>query len=199
MYGFLLVLAVLVFFTLKYRETFVVKYGNPFNDEELISFDPGAKGTRIFAWTPDTCPANKSELDAGLCYEQCEVGYNGVGPVCWAQTTNVGIGKVLRLNSCPESGYPDWTDIGLLCMEPVRSIKDFFRNIFKPLSTFKPKRLTCDQYPEHKDKIGELCYKTCPKGQIHVPGMPYLCYKGTRGLSYGRGAGDVPPLYAFGE
>jgi len=44
-----------------------------------------------------------------------------------------------------------------------------------------------------------LCYKRCPEGMRHVPGMPYLCFKGTRGLSYGRGVGDVPPLFAFGE
>ena len=66
MYELLLVLVVILFFTLRYRETFVVKYGNPFNDEDLLSFDPHTKGKRIFAITPDTCPTNKSELDAGL-------------------------------------------------------------------------------------------------------------------------------------
>jgi hypothetical protein len=204
MYEFLLVLAVLVFMSLKYRETFVIKYGNPFNDEDLISFDPNAKGTRLFGITPDTCPANKPELDAGLCYEQCEVGYHGVGPVCWANTKNVGIGKVLKLLSCGQSGYPGWTDIGLLCMKPIEtgSFGGFFRSLFSTIfeRQIKPKRLTCDGYDEHKDNVASLCYRQCPKDlPQRVPGMPYLCYKGTRGLSYGRGVGEVPPIFAFGE
>ncbi len=199
MYEFLLLLAVIVFFLLKHRETFVVKYGNPFNDEDPVSFDASAKGTRIFAWTPDTCPANKPELDAGLCYEQCEIGYHGVGPVCWADTVNVGIGKVLLLNSCAASGYSGWTDIGLLCMEPIRSAKDFFANIFNPFGRIKPKRLTCDGYGD-RENVDGLCYQKCPEDKPkHVPAMPYLCYAGTNGLSYGRGVGDVPPLWAFGE
>lgn len=200
MYEFLLVLAVLLFASLKYRETFVVKYGNPFNDEELVSFDTNAKGTRLFGFTPDTCPANKPELDAGLCYEQCEVGYHGVGPVCWADTFNRGIGRVMQLLNCTDSGYPGWTDTGLLCNEPIQCGKgwEFFTKGCWG-GRIKTKRLTCSGYPEHKDEVAALCYKTCPEGMRHVPGMPYLCFKGTRGLSYGRGVGDVPPLFTFGD
>lgn len=200
MYEFLLVLAVIVFFMLKYRETFVVKYGNPFNDEDIVSFDANAKGRRLFGITPDTCPANKPVQDAGLCYEQCEVGYNGVGPVCWAETQNIGVGKVLQLLSCPDSGYPGWTDTGLLCNEPIECGKgwEFFTKGCWG-GRIKTKRMTCDGYPEHKDQIDGLCYRQCPQGMRHVPLMPYLCFKGTRGLSYGRGAGDVPPIFAFGE
>lgn len=33
---------------------------------------------------PDACLAGKS-FDAGLCYNQCNKGYDGVGPVCWGQ------------------------------------------------------------------------------------------------------------------
>jgi hypothetical protein len=28
--------------------------------------------------------------------------------------------------------------------------------------------------------------------------MPYLCFKNSRGLSYGRGVGEVPPIFHFG-
>lgn len=200
MYEFLLVLAVLLFLSLKYRETFVVKYGNPFNDEDIISFDANAKGTRLLGITPDSCPANKPEYDAGLCYEQCENGYNGVGPVCWAQTQNIGIGKVLQLLSCSESGYGGWTDTGLLCNEPIQcgSGWEFFTKGCWG-GKIRTKKLTCDRYPEHKDEIASLCYRRCPDGMRHVPGMPYLCFKGSRGLSYGRGVGEVPPIFAFGE
>jgi len=31
-----------------------------------------------------TCSSSK-EYDAGLCYNKCRSGYNGVGPVCWAK------------------------------------------------------------------------------------------------------------------
>jgi hypothetical protein len=201
MYEFLLVLAVLVFLMLKYRETFVVKYGNPFNDEDIISFDANAKGNRLFGITPDTCPANKPEYDAGLCYEQCEVGYNGVGPVCWADTVNIGIGKVVLLKSCAESGYPGWTDTGLLCNEPIECGKgwEFFTKGCWG-GRVKPKNLSCDGYSDNRENVDGLCYRKCPPEMPkHVPAMPYLCFKGTRGLSYGRGVGDVPPIFAFGE
>ena len=203
MYELLIVLAVLVFFALKYRETFVVKYGNPFGDEDLISTDPGAKGTRIFGWTPDTCPPNKSDLQDGLCYEKCDKDYNGVGPLCWAQTTYVGIGKVQELLSCAASGFPGRADDGLLCRAPITWNSCKWRGLFKECwggaegGQIDPKKLTCDGYREHKDRVDGLCYKQCPAGMRRVPGLPSFCFTGTRGLSYGRGAGDVPPLYTF--
>jgi hypothetical protein len=200
MYQVLLVLAALIFMSLRYRETFVVKYGNVMNGEDIVSFDANAKGTRLFGITPDTCPANKPENDAGLCYEQCEIGYNGVGPVCWAETKNVGIGKILKLKSCPQSGYSGWTDIGLLCHEPIQCGKgwDFFKKGCWG-GRLKPKQLTCDPYGD-RENVDALCYRKCPEDKPrHVPGMPYLCFKGTRGLSYGRGVGEVPPIFAFGE
>jgi len=208
MYELLLVLGVILFLGLRYRETFVVKYGNPFNDEDILSFEPNAKGKRIFGTTPDTCPRNKSDLDAGLCYEACEDGYHGVGPVCWANTVNVGIGKVMELKSCYDSGhrYDDgtaWNDWGLLCQKQLKWDTCAWRSIFGCVGgltggDLRAKQLTCDNYGD-REEVDALCYKKCPDGMRHVPGMPYLCFKGTRGLSYGRGVGDVPPLFAFGE
>ena len=206
MYELLIVLAVLLFFALKYRETFVVKYGNPINDEDLISFESSARGTRLFATTPDTCPADKPELDAGLCYQRCDAGYHGVGPVCHADTQNIGVGKVLVPSSCAASGYPGRTDDGLLCRAPITWNSCKFRGLFKECwggaegGQVNAKKLTCDGYPQHKDSIDGLCYKRCPADlPKHVPGMPYLCFKGTRGLSYGRGVGIPPPIWAFGD
>lgn len=192
MYEVLLVLAVLLFFALKYRETFVVKYGNPNNDEDLISFEPKAKGRRLLGITPDSCPANKPELDAGLCYEQCEIGYNGVGPVCWAQTQNVGVGTIPMLKSRKET-RTSWGSVGCTGGRPFRfQGYDDCYNI-----TIDVPYQECDSDRELKDG---LCYKKCPSNLPNrVPAMPYLCFKGSRGLSYGRGVGDVPPLFAFGE
>lgn len=41
----------------------------------------------------DFCGANK-EMDGGLCYDKCPKGMHGVGPVCWQNTHDVGIGTL---------------------------------------------------------------------------------------------------------
>ncbi len=56
----------------------------------------GFKGTAIDPMKPSYVPKNpvaqhqvcrdNKILQAGLCYESCRSGYNGVGPVCWADT-----------------------------------------------------------------------------------------------------------------
>jgi len=199
MYEFLLLLALLVFSMLKYRETFVVKYGNPINDEDLISFDPNAKGTRLFGITPDTCPANKPETDAGLCYEQCVIGYHGVGPVCWADSKNVGSGTIPELHFRMET-HKSWGSIKCTGGRPFRfqGYNDCY-TITWPV----PYQL-CSEYDEdgkkvRGDNVAGLCYKKCPKNLPNrIQGMPYLCYRGGRGLSYGRGVGDIPPMWTFG-
>ena len=199
MYEFLLVLVVLVFLSLKYRETFAVKYGNPFNDEDLISFDRNGKGNLLFATNPDSCPESKSELDAGLCYEPCQTGYHGVGPVCWADSQNVGIGKIPELRSRMET-RTSWGSIGCTGGRPFRfqGYGDCYNITFPVLYQ------VCPEYEENGkkmtgDNITGLCYKKCPSNLPNrVPGMPYLCFDGTRGLSYVRGVGDIPPLFTFG-
>jgi hypothetical protein len=207
MYELLAIAIVLLFLALKYRETFVVKYGNPFDGEDAISFDPDAKGKRLFGITPDTCPANKPVLDAGLCYEPCIEGYHGVGPVCWANTANVGVGKIPLLQPCDkdEPTRRDWYDDGLLCRAPLRNNPCKFRGLFNECwpgldgGQIEPKKMQCT-YDENTNFVDGLCYKKCPKNLPNrVPGMPYLCFKGSRGLSYGRGVGDAPPIFAFGN
>ena len=173
MWGLLLIAILVAYLLLKTRERFTIKYGNPFDDEDLISFDKDAKGTRLFSTTPDTCPLNKSDLDAGLCYEPCDAGYHGVGPVCWADSESVGIGTIPGLE-----WYQEEVDWGL-----------FTVNMWKA-------RQVCYDGRENKDG---LCYRKCPKHLPNrVPGMPYLCAKLSRGLSYGRGVGEVPPIFHFG-
>lgn len=220
MWAILLVAIVLAFMLLKYRETFVVKYGNPFDNEDIISFDYDAKGTRLFAIWPDTCPLDRPDYDAGLCYEQCEEGYHGVGPVCWASTTSRGIGKLPRPKSCSEMGlsakYRDdplscWKDLS--CESTCTSDKrDLFGNCYawdlkiscegpdlkwKEMSCPGPQWAGNDE--SYTDMVDGLCYKKCPEdASSFIPGMPYLCTAGTRGLSYGRGVGTVPPIIRFG-
>lgn len=202
--------------TLKYRETFVVKYGNPFADEDPLSFDVDAKGTRALSTWPDTCSSEEPDYDAGLCYENCDSGYHGVGPVCWADSQGVGIGKVLTPESCEDSGYPGYTDMGLLCSKwdkqcvywhswglvgcGSKGSGNYCYEWYTGCLKTGAKRLSCKSYgPGRPDQIDALCYKKCPADlPRHVPGMPYLCFKGGRGLSYGRGVGKIPPIFRFG-
>jgi hypothetical protein len=200
-YAILIGLIAILYAVITMKETFVLKYGNPFDDEDLVSFDTNAKGKRLFGTTPDTCPCHKPELDGGLCYERCDPGYHGDGPVCWADTENIGAGKVLLLKSCDQSGYVGWTDTGLLCNEPITCGKgwEFFTKGCRG-GNVREKNLSCDGYDgRYPDEIAALCYRRCPKDKPnHATGMPYLCYKGERGLSYGRGVGDVPAIMSFG-
>ena len=173
MWAFLLVAIVVAFLLLKTRERFTIKYGNPFDNEDFLSFDKDAKGTRLFSTTPDTCPLNKPVLDAGLCYEQCDEGYNGVGPLCWAKSESVGVGTIPGLE-----WYKEEVDWGAFTVK-----------------MWVPRQVCYDE----REPVAGLCYRKCPKELPNrIRGMPYLCAKLTRGLSYGRGVGEVPPLFHFG-
>ena len=134
-----------------------------------------------------TCNSNQDK-DAGLCYNKCPAGMHGVGPVCWADTTNVGSGSAVQLESCPAG----WNNDGLTCREPIscHSLSDCFHKRGCGCSGGKVVgRLnnggTC---PSGKERIDGLCYSGCPAGQSHVAGMPYLC-KANVPLSQGRGVG----------
>lgn len=183
---------VVAYFALRYRETFVVKYGNPYDNEEILSFEPEAKGKRLFAITPDSCPSDKSDRDAGLCYTPCEEGYHGVGPVCWADSENVGIGTIPGIEWY-KADVTSWGSIG--CTGGRKFRFSGYDDCYS--YTIWKARQVC--YDDRENKDG-LCYKKCPKHLPNrIPGMPYLCFKGTRGLSYGRGVGTVPPIFHFGE
>jgi hypothetical protein len=167
----------------------------------------------------DTCKPGK-ENDAGLCYPKCRNGYRGVGPVCWAETENIGIGTVIGLEDCPEG----WFTEGLICREPITgggcttrcdgnwswSDGGFCHTRCEPIVGGRLKgRLdnggVCPgpQGGDKPDRVDGMCYGKCPENKPkHLPGMPYLCYVGGE-LSYGRGVGKVPNMvrvagkYAF--
>jgi len=113
----------LAYTVLRARERFVIRVGNPFKDQELLSFDRYGKGTRLIGFYPDTCPGHKPELSDGLCYRPCAPGYRGVLSVCWAETTNIGPGVFAKLKSCENSGYKradGWQDMGLFCYKQIK-------------------------------------------------------------------------------
>jgi hypothetical protein len=83
------------------------------------------------------------------------------------------------MSKCPEG----FKDTGLFCQPNTRNI-----GIGKPMNCQKTARGLCHtERPwvcsDGKDKIDGLCYNKCDdgtpehRGDVHVPGMPYLCRK----------------------
>lgn len=152
-------------------------------------------GVELVSTFPNTCKPSDDPND-GLCYDKCREGYHGVGPVCWADSVNVGTGKIASLGSCP-SGWEDW---GLLCHEPIRcasGLAFFTEGCSGGNLTAKPLECPGPTDKGATDQVSGLCYDPCPKHlPARIPGMPYLCYKGDS-LSYGRGVGRMPSLLRF--
>ena len=223
MYELLLALIVVMFAVVKGREHFGLRLWTAkhwFTTETEPS--PG-DGYEVASMGPNTCPPrnakHKTELQAGLCYEPCRAGFHGVGPVCWADSEGVGVGKPVGLEPCPAG----WSNDGLICREPIYndcSWKGLFGECWGRLRGGRLRgRLDgggiCDWPSDrgnlpswlvdkskkqwvatHPDKVDGLCYKKCPKHlPVRIPGMPYLCYRGGP-LSYGRGVGEIPPIFS---
>ncbi len=152
----------------------------------------------------NACDANEEE-DAGLCYDRCDKGYKGVGPVCWANSNNIGAGK---LRDCPAG----WSNDGLTCRrpiscEPVRWDGCCRRTWGVCWGCLRGGSCSGGQVVGRMDGslpcpsgsptvIDGLCYSNCPSDTPHrVAGMPYLCSAASsvgdgRGkTSYGRGVG----------
>ena len=65
---------------------------------------------------PTSCPGGDN--NAGLCYERCRSGYNGVGPVCWG-------------NACP-SAFP--VECGMACAtSQAACVEGIFAQVLSPL------------------------------------------------------------------
>ena len=141
-----------------------------------------------------TCDPSQ-EKSGLICYPKCKTGMNGVGPVCWANLQDVGIGTPVQLEDCPAN----WHAEGLICREPISCAQglDFFKHGCSGgrLRGRLDGGGTC---PSDREKIDGLCYKRCPAGMSHVPGMPYLCRANGVPVSEGRGAG-TPMKCASGE
>jgi hypothetical protein len=189
MYILLLIVIVLLFAMVKVREHF--SFGLIVGGKDWFSFNTEREdGTEIFSMYPNTCPGHKPEYDAGLCYERCRPGYKGVGPVCWAESKNVGVGKPVGLNPCPEG----WVNDGLTCREPIRchSIRDCFTkgkcgcwggNIVGRLNPFCPKNRRLEPWTSGYDynTPDEKCLKD-PKDKKSPR------FDKTRGVCEGEGA-----------
>ena len=197
-----IILLLVIVYSLPTKEYFNISLPKALGGYEIL--DVVLRHLRLFGWevyslTPFTCPPERSDLDAGLCYVPCRDGFRGVGPVCWAKSQGIGIGTPVGLEPCPDG----WANDGLICREPIscKSIGDCFsgRGCGCSGGNLRGRLNNGGICPgpggdDYKDKIDGLCYKQCPKNlPVHIAGMPYLCYKGGP-LSYVRGVGTVPSM-----
>lgn len=115
------VVIVFTFWAIKrIRENFTLSMPKALGGKEILkvgSHSLHITEKEIVSLTPFTCPLEKPDLDAGLCYEKCKKGFRGVGPVCWAESFNRGVGTPIGLEPCPAG----WTNDGLICREPITS------------------------------------------------------------------------------
>lgn len=231
LYAILIAIIIVLFLVKRYRERFVTSYIWSDKQKE-VSFEPGPDstgvGNRLFGTTPHTCRKGE-ELQDGLCYEKCQDGYHGVGPVCWADTVSIGVGKPVGLEPCPRG----WVNDGLTCRKPITcepikcasgwefftkgctgggcsggqiigrldrgGVCDWPENRAELPDWLVDKSNPRNYLATHPDKVAGLCYKKCPENMPRrVTGMPYLCMKADK-LSYGRGAGGIPPIIKFGN
>jgi hypothetical protein len=162
----------------------------------------------------ETCAPNESS-EGGLCYTPCRAGYYGRLTMCVAESHNRGIGTVIGLEDCPQG----WFTEGLICREPITgggcttncdgnwnsSDGGFCHTRCNPIVGGRLKgRLDnggkCPG-PQGGDKPARtdgMCYSSCPADKpVHIPGLPYLCYKGGP-LTYDRGVGKVPYMLRIG-
>lgn len=105
------------------RENFRLALPSSLGGHEVMKLDShslSVGGKEIGSITPFTCPTDKPDLSDGLCYEKCRAGYRGVGPVCWIDTFNRGVGTPVGLEPCPSG----WVNDGLTCREPITSTMD---------------------------------------------------------------------------
>jgi len=158
------------------------------------------------------CPDEKPERDGLLCYPDCKSGFNGQGPVCWANCPESGSGCKKYLPFFAKWSYPKttipkascpkgWTKLGV----GAASWCDNSR-IWPLRIQTKGATLSCTNSGDYKnsngkisaglchheckdgfvsDFIGAVCYQRCPPNTTNTGAT---CNKN----SYGRGAGVFP-------
>lgn len=136
--------------------------------------------SRGIGTVPTACGPGR-EYDAGLCYDNCKAGYNGVGPVCWQR--------------CPDGFRND----GAFCGKPSpigrgRGLsKRNCEREFGSGNCVKEGLLWYRRCPSGYREAGVLlCSPTCPSGMSDIG---VSCAK----QSYGRGVGTVPQSCPAGQ
>lgn len=176
----------------------------------LICFSSSVSDINVFGYNlfgMSKCPTDAPDKNGGLCYKECDPGYHGVGPVCWADTVSRGYGTPVGLAPCRE-GYRTeglvcssvrWNgckyntiigciggfdgdfygrlDDGGVCPGP----SDFGGDLIAFDGNYNNYIHSTDPKKEdnvHPEKTDGMCYKKCPKdGWTHVNGIPDLCVR----------------------
>jgi hypothetical protein len=149
----------------------------------------------------DVCWADSKEIGVGtpVGLEKCPNGWENWGLICvepvtyewkygWLFTITGGGRSKGRLDNggnCPgpqDAGglqnYDGWYDRWSTANgKKPRTQKE----CSEPAGAHKDER-SCDEEKlvkegVHTDRVDGMCYKPCPQGMTHIPGMPYLCVK----------------------
>jgi len=88
----------------------------------------------------DSCPTNK-EKNGALCYDKCNTGYTGVGPVCWG--------------TCPANTV----DVGALCRDTCRA------------GYYEVAGVCYENTPSTHVDVGALLREKCRAGYTDVAGV----------------------------
>ena len=163
---------------------------NPVTPPPVVAYGRGVG-------VPMSCASNQ-EYDAGLCYQQCQAGYNGVGPVCWKEAASYGRGVGTIPNLCAAG---EQMDAGLcypVCAQGYNGVGPVCWST-RPLSYGRgvgtiPINIWTGQCPSGKENQGGLCYTYCDSGYTGVGPVCWL-----NNASYGRGVGTIPRTCAAGQ
>lgn len=149
------------------------------------------------AGVPMSC-ASDQEYDAGLCYDLCADGYDGVGPVCWKQDASYGRGVGTIPSLC---GAGEEMDAGLcypVCADGYDGVGPVCWST-RPLSYGRgagtiPSNIWTGACPTGKENQAGLCYWYCDAGYTGVGPVCWL-----DNASYGRGVGTIPKNCPAGQ
>lgn len=139
--------------------------------------DEKARGWDDYTAKAADTPGAQGVMIQGMCY-RCPPGYYKSSPGICQRKTNTTLGT---MSKCP-SGF---TDSGLFCNVKTRNV-----GIGTAKACQKTGKGLCHTKRPWicsggaREEIDGLCYNKCDdgkpehKGDVHVPGMPYLCRKG---------------------
>lgn len=75
---------------------------------------------KVYIGKPKTAGCGSKEYDAGLCYDKCKAGYNGVGPVCWGKVpsgwVSCGMGAAKNSTTCASITFGQVAAVGNLAL-----------------------------------------------------------------------------------
>jgi len=138
------------------------------------SYGRGAGTVFKLACPPGTQPDGEGMKTATICYKPCRDKYNGIGPVCWADTYKRPIGKAMQF---------EWVDKRVRARGKCHIFLDSKKNYCDHY--WKNERVQVLRCPDNLSNEASLCYEA-PRAGYHC--TTTTCVANGK-PSYGRGAG----------